>query len=304
MLPLLNAVVFFLALFAMYESERDTLTWYALGLAAVYLGLSNAFKRRVAQEEGRVINLIHVAMAIAFITIAVPLKLSHYWITLGWLVESAVLLWIAVRTRTDFLRYLAVSALVLGLFRLLAVDHWRPETLVFNVRFATYLVAIAILGGIVYFGRHYGSGKEQTYVEWAGIGLNLLALIALTGEAYHYFNRQQSHLNPFTGYSGSYRQLDLARNFSYSAIWLVYGVGLMVFGFWKNTAFVRWQALALIAATILKVFTYDVSELDKGYRILSFIALGAVLLGISFIYQRDWLKLSPRSSGKSEGTSA
>ncbi|HLJ29863.1 MAG TPA: DUF2339 domain-containing protein [Candidatus Angelobacter sp.] len=303
-LPLLNAVVFFLALFAMYESERETLTWYALGLAAVYLGLSNAFKRRVAQEEGRVINLIHVAMAIAFITIAVPLKLSHYWITLGWLVESAVLLWIAVRTRTDFLRYLAVSALVLGLFRLLAVDHWRPETLVFNVRFATYLVAIAILAGIVYFGRHYGSGKEQTYVEWAGIGLNLLALIALTGEAYHYFNRQQSHLNPFTGYSGSYRQLDLARNFSYSAIWLVYGVGLMVFGFWKKTAFVRWQALALIAATILKVFTYDVSELDKGYRILSFIALGAVLLGISFIYQRDWLKLSPRSSGKSEGTSA
>ncbi len=28
---------------------------------------------------------------------------------------------------------------------------------------------------------------------------------------------------------------------------------------------------------------------------MSFIALGAVLLGISFIYQRDWLKLSPHS---------
>jgi uncharacterized membrane protein len=43
---------------------------------------------------------------------------------------------------------------------------------------------------------------------------------------------------------------------------------------------------------VVKVFTYDVSELEKGYRILSFIILGALLLGISFVYQKDWLKLS------------
>ena len=78
----------------------------------------------------------------------------------------------------------------------------------------------------------------------------------------------------------------------------------MVFGFFKQTAFVRWQALVLIAVTIVKVFIYDVHQLDKGYRILSFIALGVVLLAISFIYQRDWLKLSVRSSGKSEGASS
>jgi uncharacterized membrane protein len=54
-----------------------------------------------------------------------------------------------------------------------------------------------------------------------------------------------------------------------------------------SVAFVRWQALVLIAFTIGKVFLYDVSRLARGYRILSFIALGAVLLGISFIYQRD-----------------
>ena len=67
----------------------------------------------------------------------------------------------------------------------------------------------------------------------------------------------------------------------------------MTFGFWKRSAFVRWQALALIAFTIGKVFLYDVSALQQGYRIVSFIALGAVLMGISYIYHRDWLKLSP-----------
>jgi uncharacterized membrane protein len=91
----------------------------------------------------------------------------------------------------------------------------------------------------------------------------------------------------------------LARRFSYSAIWLVYGAGLMAVGFLKRSAFVRWQALALIAFTIGKVFLYDVSQLGGSFRIVSFIALGAVLLGISFIYQRDWLKLSSRSPDKS-----
>jgi len=40
---------------------------------------------------------------------------------------------------------------------------------------------------------------------------------------------------------------------------------------------------------------YDVSQLDRGYRILSFIVLGVLLLAISFGYQRDWLKLTPNS---------
>ena len=71
---------------------------------------------------------------------------------------------------------------------------------------------------------------------------------------------------------------------------------LMVVGFWRRSAFVRWQALVLIAFTIGKVFTYDVWELDRGYRIVSFIILGVLLLSISFVYQRDWLRLSDRKN--------
>lgn len=70
----------------------------------------------------------------------------------------------------------------------------------------------------------------------------------------------------------------------------------MAVGFTRRSAFIRWQALVLIALTIGKVFLYDVSALDRGYRIVSFVALGAVLLGISFVYERDWLKLSSNSS--------
>jgi uncharacterized membrane protein len=300
LLPLLNAAVFFLALFAMYEREQATLTWFALALAAVYLGLSSAFKKRFPNEDIKFLNLLHVAIAIAFITIAIPLKLEAQWITIGWLIESAVLLWVSVRTQTNFLRYLAIIALSLGVIRLLFFDRFHIEMLVFNARFVTYVVAISVLGGIALLGKRHATRDEMRFLDVAVVALNLLALIALTLEASDYFDRQmQANRNLVL----SFHSITLARDFSYSAIWLVYGVGLMAIGFWKRSAFARWQSLILIAFTIGKVFLYDVSQLGGSYRILSFIALGAVLLGISFVYQRDWLKLSSRSSEESgEGT--
>jgi uncharacterized membrane protein len=33
------------------------------------------------------------------------------------------------------------------------------------------------------------------------------------------------------------------------------------------------------------------SALSQGYRILSFLGLGVLLFAVSFVYQRDWLKL-------------
>ena len=153
-LPLVNASALFLALFFMYNGESDTLTWYALALAAGYLLLSSQFKRRVGSDAAllQLINLLHIAIAIAFITIAIPLKLSAQWITMGWLVESAVLLAIGNRTKTDFLRYFAGITLAMGIVRLLVFDNFTVDTLIFNSRFATYLVALAILAGVVFQG--------------------------------------------------------------------------------------------------------------------------------------------------------
>jgi uncharacterized membrane protein len=74
----------------------------------------------------------------------------------------------------------------------------------------------------------------------------------------------------------------------------------MWIGFVKRSAFLRWQALALLAVTIVKVFIYDTSQLETPYRVLSFIALGIILLGVSFAYQRDWLKLNVRHEAKGE----
>jgi uncharacterized membrane protein len=301
LLPLANAAAFFVALCAMYWNDRDTLTWYALGLAAAYLLLAGQFKRRGGSEPQtlKLTTLLHIAIAIGFVTIAIPLKLHAHWVTIGWLMEAAALLSISVPARANFLRYFASATLALAIFRLLVIDEFHVTTLLFNARFGTYLVAIGIMAGIVVAGNRFASEQEKPFVRIAGIVLNLLALIALSLEAQDYFARQLTafHRNAVGGY-GPFQQIEFARNFTFSAIWLAYGACLMAFGFWRRAAFVRWQALVLIAFTIGKVFLFDISSLGTGYRIVSFMALGVVLMAISYVYSRDWLKLSGKSADR------
>jgi uncharacterized membrane protein len=300
LLPLVNGAAYFLALYAMYDREVITLTWYALGLAAVYLALSSQFKRRVDSEPDvvKTVNLLHLAVAIAFITVAIPLKLDAHWITIGWLIESAVLLFVGVKSDAHFLRIFAGCTLALGVCRLLFIDNFSTQMLVFNARFATFLVAIAIMAGIVVAGNRFASEREKPFIMMAGIALNVLALIALTREANDYFSRHIAETYQLHNmYYEASRQLEIARDFSFSAIWILYGAALMIAGFWKRSAFIRWQAMVLLAVTIGKVFLWDSRELQQVYRILSFIALGVMLMAVSYAYHRDWFKLSPRKSG-------
>jgi uncharacterized membrane protein len=161
-------------------------------------------------------------------------------------------------------------------------------------------VAIAVLGVVAWYGSRRRDELGRRGAALSVVALNILALIALSREVADYYAQQMATVRPYGQWrpvdSINWRHIQTARDFTYSALWMFYGAMLMIVGFWRRSAFVRWQALVLIAFTILKVFLYDVSELDRGYRILSFIVLGVLLLAISFVYQHDWLKLSKRKS--------
>ena len=71
-----------------------------------------------------------------------------------------------------------------------------------------------------------------------------------------------------------------------SAYWAVVGLGAIVFGLLRAARALRLAGLALLGLAVAKLFLYDLAELDELYRVLSFIAVGLLLLAGAFAYQR------------------
>ena len=299
-LALTNAAVYFLEVYAMLPAaDKESAAWLAAGLAAVYLALSRQPRAEAGRETARRLRLLHVALAVGFISVAIPIRLEAHWITIGWFVEAAALLWVSQRIKSDFLAGLSFAALALGVGRLLLYDNFETGQVLWNARLATYGVAVAVLGAVAWSANRRRDRRGEVVMRAAVVALNVLALVGLSREVSDYFLREQVWLRPQAQAArwtrdmvASYKNIAIRREFTFSALWMGYGAMLMAIGFWKKSAFVRWQALALMAFTTVKVFVYDVSELQRVYRILSFIALGILLLAVSFAYQRDWLRLS------------
>jgi uncharacterized membrane protein len=298
LLPLANAVFAALAFYAVLQDtgNHDLLPWLAVLFAALYLGLMRL-------PQPRVTSAIHLSLAIVFLTIAIPLKASGRWIIVGWLAEGAALLWVAARltsptsdaaafTAPRILRRLATAALALGVCGLLVEPFWLNEqiaTAFFNLRFATALSGLAALG-ISAFVAHRSlqldKHHERSFPSWlliAGssiVAFNFIAILSCLRE-----------LDSAWSVSLAAPEADLQKALAMSAFLMLYGAALLALGFWKRSAFVRWQALLLLVFTIGKTFLYDLRNLSQGYRVLSFLGLGALLMAISFAYQKDWLAL-------------
>jgi uncharacterized membrane protein len=66
----------------------------------------------------------------------------------------------------------------------------------------------------------------------------------------------------------------------------VQGLLLLFAGFPLRERCLRISGLALLLACVLKLFFYDLRQLELPFRILSFLVLGVILIGVSFIYSR------------------
>ena len=294
LLPLINAALGYLGFYLLVDSTGSSgaQPWIALAFAAFYLLLI-----RVPLPADRALpaglKSLDLVIAVIFITLAIPLETHGRWLTIGWLVEGAALLWLSRIVPQRMLRALGLIALALGLAALISVNPPAAPTLFFNERFATYLVAIAVFAFTAWLasrsteveGVHFPIAWDVT-AALAALAVSGLILIAVSLEIHSYW----SGLHPIAPASGL-RNYSIYEQFNYSAFFMLYGAILLVLGFVRRSAFLRWQALILLAFSIGKVFTIDVSQLSQGYRILSFLGLGALLLAVSFAYQRDWLNL-------------
>jgi uncharacterized membrane protein len=84
-----------------------------------------------------------------------------------------------------------------------------------------------------------------------------------------------------------------------SVAWAIYGTATFSIGLQRGLSAWRWFAMALLLATILKVFLVDMAEVRQIWRVLSFVVLGGLLMGCSFLYVRHE-KRKPRAPAESE----
>jgi hypothetical protein len=127
--------------------------------------------------------------------------------------------------------------------------------------------------------------------------LNLFLLVFSTREALGWANNSEAVL-PIFGRVGEQFGLGLA-----SALWAIQGLTLLLFGLKGEVKVYRLAGMAIFGLVVLKVFIFDTSNLQPVFRILSFIASGALLLVGSFAYNRMLHQAGhkPYVSGQSPG---
>ena len=71
-----------------------------------------------------------------------------------------------------------------------------------------------------------------------------------------------------------------------SILWGVYALLIVALGIWKKKKYLRYGAMGLFGATLIKLFFYDISYLDTIAKTIVFVSLGLLLLLISFLYHK------------------
>jgi len=132
--------------------------------------------------------------------------------------------------------------------------------------------------------------RPRGYSQIAAVIAVSLALAYLSLEVRTLYHGPVLTLGPTTS----------AEQYTYSAVWLAFGVALLAAGIFLQSQAVRLASAAVVMLTVLKVFLLDMRDLTGIYQALSFLGLGAVLMGIGWFYQR---LLFPRRMPAATGTS-
>ncbi len=149
LLPLAHAAFLSLALYSVLQDSglHPLLAWVMVALAAFYLGL-------VRLQATTVAAAVHLACAVVFLTIAIPLKASGHTLTTAWLVEGLVLYWASTRVQAEsgaparVLTVLSLCGYGLGLVSL--AGHWFTHAAYasfFNADLGAAMIGVTALAG-------------------------------------------------------------------------------------------------------------------------------------------------------------
>jgi len=175
----------------LYREHKHVLGFVALGMAACYLVLGAGSRRRIAADVRAAFGFL--ALAVLFLTLAVPLHMRLEGITLVWALEGPVLLYLAYRFRYLPVRIGAFIVALLAVVRLFAV-HWPLHDALFipiwNRHFGTAIcvpLAGAVLAVIHQWQRKDSVAADRVLKLAGALGAGLLGLVVVHAELGQWF---------------------------------------------------------------------------------------------------------------------
>ncbi|HWF89771.1 MAG TPA: DUF2339 domain-containing protein [Pyrinomonadaceae bacterium] len=288
MLLLANPFVFFATTYHLFNStHHDWMGAFAIVMALLYAGIAKFLLTQGVQSRREILLLI--AVALTFVTIAIPIQLRSNWITIAWGVEGVAILWAGLEIQSLRLRAHAFALFALAFFKFLFWDTpygYRPAfTPVFNRYFLSSLAVIGCYIAAVYLfdrasKRSLASARATKLVIALCAAFAFWLLISIETHTY-FVGRALAQKTPAD--ANHERWLG---QMALSVLWAVYAAALAAFGFVRRVATARWAALALFAFTIVKAMLVDLAQLEPLYRIIVFFVLGILLLLVAWAYHR------------------
>jgi uncharacterized membrane protein len=271
----------------LWPGHRWLLTGAFLLLAAAHLVMKRAVPLLPGVEP--TVRRLFATLSLVCVSLAIPARLDHAWLTIAWAVEGAIMVWSGARMGSWRLRIPGMILLSVAALRLLVLEIPAPQFL-WNARFATFAIAVAcfaVSAAAVLRAVDGIRDYERRLVVILLVAVSAFSLLAFSLEVWDLFGRL-----PIAGLEHR-----AAQQMALSVLWTIFAAGLILVGILRKSALLRWEALALFALVIGKVFLYDLSSLERFYRILSFLVLGILLLVVSFLYQRRSAGQKARKEG-------
>ncbi|RLE19119.1 MAG: hypothetical protein DRJ14_01550 [Acidobacteria bacterium] len=293
-----NALIAFGFAFAMVAEKFSTpyVSIVTLFIAIVFLTLANWLSEHESVEGSAFWYLI--ANAVFFLVLTVPILFSSNWITIFWALEAAFLLWLGLKLDRKWMTITGIVLTLLVTGKLFLYDYpvvfrlnrtWSWFKIPYTQDLLERLLTLAaLLGSLFWGGRKL---RAAIGISWNKLGSVFTSIfgaslfLALTIETAAFFHQ----------YAGG------ARFASISVLWAIFASLLMVQGFRLANSTMRKTAIGIFLVTLFKVFFMDISHFTTPFRILSFLVLGLLLIGSSWLYHRFRGKLLTESQAINNG---
>ncbi|MBP1843695.1 putative membrane protein [Rhizobium petrolearium] len=167
----------------------------------------------------------------------------------------------------------------------------------FNLLLIGYLLPALAYGLVAWYAR---GRRPMPYVAMLAVAGAVLGFLWATLSVRRFW--QGDNIADWKGFLQG-------ETYTYSVVWLLIGVALLALGSKLDAKSLRLASAGLVLIAVVKVFLIDMSNLEGILRALSFIGLGAVLIGIGLFYQRILVNRSANpapadSPADSQGTTS